>query len=80
MLDRITINPTVCFGKPVVKGTRIPVYMVLDLLEEGCSPQEIVTDFYPDLAVEDVLACIHYANALVKNEEIHLVATEAVGT
>jgi uncharacterized protein (DUF433 family) len=50
--------------------------MVLDLLEDGCSPQEIIRDFYPDLTVEDVRACIRYANALVKNEEIHLVATE----
>ena len=80
MLDRITVNPKVCFGKPVVKGTRIPVSMVLDLLEDGCSLQDIITDFYPDLTEEDVRACIHYANALVKNEEIHLVATEAQKT
>jgi uncharacterized protein (DUF433 family) len=78
MLDRITVRPTICFGKPVIKGTRIPVHMVLDLLEEGCSPEEIITDFYPDLSVEDVRACIHYANALVKNEDVHIVATEAV--
>jgi uncharacterized protein (DUF433 family) len=78
MLDRIIVNPTICFGKPVVKGTRIPVHMVLDLLEEGCSPEEIVTDFYPDLSVEDVRACIRYANSLVKNEDVHIVTTEAI--
>lgn len=79
MLDRIAVDPRICFGKPVVKGTRIPVHMVLDLMEEGCSPQEVVRDFYADLTVDDVLACIHYANTLVKNEEVHVVGTAAVG-
>lgn len=77
MNSRIVIDPRVCLGKPCIKGTRIPVHMVLGLLEEGCSIQEIITDYYPDLTIEDILACIHYANSLVKNEEIHLVEVGA---
>ena len=67
---KISINPKVCFGKPCIKGTRIPVHMVLDLLEEGLNFDQIIKDYYPDIKKEDILACIHYANTLVKNEEI----------
>jgi uncharacterized protein (DUF433 family) len=70
--DRIVIDPQVCFGKPVVEGTRIPVHMVLELLGEGLTPQEIIEKCYPHLTKEDILACIRYANSLVKNEEIHV--------
>jgi uncharacterized protein (DUF433 family) len=49
------------------------VHQVLDLLAAGLPPQEIVSeDYSPELALEDVYACIAYANQLVKNEEIHL--------
>jgi uncharacterized protein (DUF433 family) len=55
------------------------VYQVLDLLAAGLSPQEIISeDYFPDLALEDVYACIVYANQLVKNEEIHLFELEKV--
>jgi uncharacterized protein (DUF433 family) len=71
-LDRISINPKIMHGKPCIKGTRIPVYMILDLLESGIKPEEIISeDYYPDITVEDIQACISYANQLVKNEEIH---------
>ena len=71
-MRKIAVSPHVCFGKPVLEGTRIPVYMVLDLVEEGCSFEEIVRDFYPDLTVSDVQACVRYANEIVKNEEVHV--------
>jgi len=72
MQERIIIDPQVCAGKPCVRGTRIPVHMVLDLLEEGLTADQILTDYYPQLIKEDIFACIGYANRLVKDEEIHL--------
>jgi len=72
MQERIIIDPQVCAGKPCVRGTRIPVHMVLDLLEEGLTADQILTDYYPQLTKEDIFACIGYANRLVKDEEIHL--------
>jgi len=71
--DRIIIDPEICFGKPVIAGTRIPVHMVLELLGEGLTPQEIIEKCYSHLRKEDILACIRYANSLVKNEEIYVV-------
>jgi len=70
--DRIIIDPQICFGKPVIEGTRIPVHMVLELLGEGLTPQEIIEKCYSHLREEDILACIRYANSLVKNEEIYV--------
>jgi len=71
--DRIIIDPEICFGKPVIAGTRIPVHMVLELLGEGLTPQEIIEKCYSHLREEDILACIRYANSLVKNEEIYVI-------
>lgn len=71
LAERIVIDPEICFGKPVVEGTRIPVHMVLDLLSEGLTPKEIIEKCYSQLTEEDILACIRYANSLVKNEEIY---------
>jgi uncharacterized protein (DUF433 family) len=59
LLQRIEIDPNIAFGKPVVRGTRIPVWLILDLLEIGQQPQEIVGD-YPGLTVEDVEAARLY--------------------
>jgi uncharacterized protein (DUF433 family) len=56
--QRISVDPKIHFGKPCVVGTRIPVHDVLELVLEGHSFDEIVQDFYPDLAVEDIRACI----------------------
>jgi len=58
MNDRIVVNPKVLGGKPCVKGTRIPVYMVLELVEAGISFNDIRTKFYPQLSEEDIKACI----------------------
>ena len=59
---RITVNPNIHFGKPCVKGTRIPVYAVLELVEDGASFDEILRDFYPDLSHEDIRACLDWAS------------------
>ena len=71
MLRRIVADPAIHFGKPCVRGTRIPVHCILELVEEGISFDEIVADYHPDLTVEDVRACVHYAVALLRGEETH---------
>lgn len=58
--ERITINPNQCGGRPCVRGMRIRVKDVLDMLAGGASQQEILSDF-PDLEAEDIRACIAYA-------------------
>ena len=77
MIERIAVNPKIHFGKPCVAGTRITVQNVLELLNEGLSFDEIIRDYYPDLAPEDIRACIQYAIALVAAEDIHLTAVSA---
>ena len=57
-MERIVVDPEIHFGKPCVAGTRIPVQSVLELLDEGISFNEIIRDYYPDLDVQDVRACI----------------------
>jgi uncharacterized protein (DUF433 family) len=59
ILEHISINPKVCFGKPVIKGTRIWVSLILDFLANGMSVEEILSE-YPHITREDVLACITY--------------------
>ena len=59
LLQRISIDPAVCGGKPCIKGTRIWVSLILDFLAEGMSEAELIAE-YPQLAHEDVLAAIAY--------------------
>ena len=72
MIDRITIDSKIHFGKPCIAGTRIPVQSVLELLNEGLSFKEIIQNYYPELNDEDIRASIQYAIALVASEDIHL--------
>jgi len=65
LLKRITIDPNMCHGKPVVRGMRYPVEMILDLLAAGMTFEEIIED-YPDLEREDFQACLLFARNLVK--------------
>jgi uncharacterized protein (DUF433 family) len=60
LLKRITIDPHVCHGKPVVRGLRYPVELILELLSAGMTHQEILAD-YEDLEEEDILAALAYA-------------------
>ncbi|GIV17712.1 MAG: hypothetical protein KatS3mg022_3147 [Armatimonadota bacterium] len=75
LLERITINPSIFGGKPVIRGLRIKVETILSLLEQGATPQEILQD-YPDLEMEDIRACLAYARSLVANEQIEIVSIE----
>ena len=63
-LDRITFDPEQCGGRPCIRGMRIRVKDVLDMLAEGVSETEILQD-YPDLQAEDIRACLQYAAAQV---------------
>ena len=53
-------------------GTRIPVQAVLELVRDGVPAETIVRDYYPDLEIEDVRACLQYAIDLVESEDIHI--------
>lgn len=67
--DRITIDPTICHGKPTVRGLRYPVEMILELLSSGMMHEEILAD-YPDLEAEDILAVLEYAARLSRVKRI----------
>lgn len=69
--DRITVDPEIMVGKPVVKGTRIPVALVLKRLAQDLSLESLF-QAYPRLTPDDVKACLAYAEALLSGEEIHV--------
>ena len=69
LLDRITLNPQVCFGKPTVRNMRYPVQLLLELLSSGMTIEDILAD-YPDLEREDILACLLFAARLVQVKTI----------
>jgi len=66
-MERITVNPKILGGKPIIKGTRITVEFILELLASDVSEEEILKD-YPHLTVEDIHACLRYAARSCKNE------------
>lgn len=66
MTDRIAIQPDICNGRPVVRGTRIAVQTVLEFLGAGDSIEDVLEE-YPDLTREDVQACLNYASRLMAN-------------
>lgn len=65
LLNRITVNPEVCHGKPTIRNKRYTVDLILDLLSAGSTHAEILED-YPNLEEEDILACLAYATKLTK--------------
>lgn len=69
LLSRISINPNICFGKPCIRGHRIWVSFVLDLLAGGMSFQEVLKE-YPDLEEEDILACVAYGAEMSRERYI----------
>lgn len=60
MLSRITVNPEICHGKPTIRGSRLLVTTILELLASGMTPAEILED-YQNLETEDIQACLEYA-------------------
>jgi uncharacterized protein (DUF433 family) len=72
-MDRITVDPEVAFGKPVVRGTRISVQLIVKLLANGVSEEELLSDYYPELVKEDIKAALLYASESLGYEEVILV-------
>jgi len=74
LLDRITIDPEICHGKPTIRGLRYPVDNMLELLASGMTIEELLED-YQDLEKEDFLACIQYAAKLTQVKSIYRIAS-----
>ena len=68
--ERIIIDPEVLVGKPVVKGSRLAVEFIIDLLAKGWSEDEILRN-YPGLSQEDIRACLSYASEILRAEKIY---------
>jgi uncharacterized protein (DUF433 family) len=66
LLSRISIDPNICFGKPCIRGHRIWVSLILDLLAGGTTIEELLEE-YPGLEREDILACIAYAAEVTRD-------------
>ena len=71
LLERISIDPRVCFGKPTVRGTRIWVSLILDLLAGGMTMGELLEE-YPQLTTEDILAAIAYGAEMSRERYVVL--------
>lgn len=69
LLERISINPAVMVGKPVIRGTRIPVELIVKMLAQGIAEAEILEE-YPRLEPVDVKAALAYASMILSNEEV----------
>lgn len=66
----ISVDPGIQHGKPCFRGTRIPVYVVLELLEGGVKPEEIVSQkYYPELTSDHIRSALHFAAEYAKNQE-----------
>ena len=72
--DRISVDPKILVGKPVVKGTRIAVELVVDLMAMGWT-QEQILDSYPNLTAEDIRACLAYASEVLHAERVYPLKT-----
>ncbi|WP_288007966.1 DUF433 domain-containing protein [Thermofilum sp.] len=68
--SRITVDPEILAGKPIIKGTRIPVELILDLLANGWTTEEILEN-YPQLKKEDITAALKYAAQVLKEEKVY---------
>jgi len=76
LLDRITVNPKIFGGKPIIRGRRIAVEHILGMLAAG-DTMETILKGYPWMEREDVLACIEYAHRLVEHERVEPLLMEA---
>jgi uncharacterized protein (DUF433 family) len=68
--ERIVIDPNLLVGKPVIRGTRISVELVIDLLARGYSREQILAQ-YDHLSAEDIQACLAYASEMLKSEKVY---------
>ena len=72
--DHIVLDPAILVGKPVVKGTRIAVEFVIDLLANGWSESQILEN-YPGLKEDDIRACLAYASAILRSEKVYAIGS-----
>lgn len=72
--DRIVVDPQILVGKPVVKGTRLSVELIVDLLAQGWSEGDVLNS-YPKLTAEDIQACLKYASAVMHSEKVYPIPT-----
>lgn len=75
LLSRITANPAIFGGKPIIRGMRISVQHILSLLAQGESEGSILTD-YPELRTEDIRACLTYAHAVISRDSLDAVQVQ----
>lgn len=75
LLKRISIDPHVCFGKPCIRGHRIWVSLILDMLASGMKEEEIIKE-YPGLTVEDIHACIAYGAEMSRERYVDIPRAE----
>ncbi len=68
--ERITLDPAILAGKPVITGTRLAVDFILELLAQGWREDDILAN-YPRLTQEDIRACLHYASATLRAEKVY---------
>lgn len=68
LFERIVIDPKIMAGKPVIKGTRLPVQQILRLLAQGISMDEVIQDY--DINKEDIFACLLYATEVLENTTV----------
>jgi uncharacterized protein (DUF433 family) len=68
--DRIVVNSDVLLGKPVIRGTRLAVEFIIDLLAQGWSEQDIMGN-YPGVTREDIAACLSYAGEVLRTERVY---------
>jgi len=72
LLKRITADPEIFGGKPIIRGMRVSVELILSLLAQGEEPEQILAD-YPDLEPDDIRACVAYAHAVIANDSLDAV-------
>ena len=74
--DRIVRDPAICGGQPVIKGTRLAVEFIVDLLAQGWTEAQILEN-YPGIAREDIRACLQYASEMLKSERVFPVSARS---
>ncbi len=72
LLERITVNPAIFGGKPIIRGMRLSVELILSLLAQGETWENLLKD-YPNLEPEDIRACLTYAHAVIANDSLDTV-------
>ena len=71
LLERISVNPNICFGKPCVKGTRIWVSLLLDMLADGLTVENVLSE-YPQLKRDDILAAMAYGAEMSRERYVNV--------